>query len=76
MLKFDEFMKIKEAAKLIGVTPTTLRLWEARGKISSYRNPVNNWRMYKRDEIEALLKNIQPVKGANGSLEKETTENR
>ena len=76
MAKLNEFIKIKEAAKLIGVTPTTLRLWESKGKISSYRNPINNWRMYKREEIEQLLENIQPIRGVSGSFEEETTENR
>ena len=28
---------IKEAAKLLGVTPKTLRLWEKQGKITSHR---------------------------------------
>ncbi len=69
MLKFNEFLKIKEAAAFIGVTPSTLRNWEKDGKISSYRNPVNNWRLYNKEELVKLLDNIKPIKGNIGTLE-------
>ena len=69
MAKFNEFIRIAEAAKMIGITPTTLRTWERKGKIASYRNPINNWRMYKSDEIEKLMERIQPTKEFNGTCE-------
>ncbi len=37
---------IKEAARLLGVEPSTLRYWEEIGLISSTRNPASNYRMY------------------------------
>ncbi|HNL08374.1 MAG TPA: helix-turn-helix domain-containing protein [Chitinophagales bacterium] len=30
-------ISIQEAAKLLGVTPKTLRLWEQAGKINAYK---------------------------------------
>lgn len=50
---------IKEASKFIGVTENTLRNWESCGKIRSYRNPKNNYRMYKKDELSLFLKKIE-----------------
>lgn len=32
---------IQEAAKTLGVTPKTLRLWEKEGKIKSYLEQLN-----------------------------------
>lgn len=59
----DEFVLVKEAAELLGVCPNTIRAWGANGKLTEYRHPVNDYRMFKRNEIEKLLKKMrQPVK--------------
>ena len=58
MKKFDEYMNITEAAKFIGVTANTLRNWEKEKKIKVYRNPLNQYRLYKREYLEGLLKKI------------------
>ncbi len=54
-------MKIKTAAKFLGVTPNTLRNWEKDKKISVYRNPQNAYRLYKKEDLEQLLNNIKPA---------------
>lgn len=51
-------IRVKEAAELLGVSPNTIRAWGASGKIPEYRHPVNNYRLYKRDELEALMKRL------------------
>jgi MerR family transcriptional regulator, copper efflux regulator len=61
MLKIIDYLKIKEAAKLIGVTPNTLRNWEKEKKIMVYRNPQNSYRLYKKEDLEQLLNNIKPA---------------
>jgi DNA (cytosine-5)-methyltransferase 1 len=48
-------VQIKEAAALLGVAVNTLRNWERSGKLRVYRHPVNNYRLYKRADIAALL---------------------
>lgn len=45
-----DWLSIGEAADLLQVSRDTLRRWEKRGKIRSYRSPTNR-RMYKRAEI-------------------------
>lgn len=59
MLKMRDYLKIKEAAKLIGVTPNTLRNWEQAKKIVVYRNPQNSYRLYRKEDLEQLLNNIK-----------------
>ena len=59
MSKLDEYMTISEAADYLGVCCNTLRNWGASGKIREHRNPVNDYRLYAPNELNALLKNIQ-----------------
>ena len=54
-----KYLTIKEAAKLLGVTPLTLRNWDKSGKLRAYRNPINNYRLYKAEEIELFLRKIE-----------------
>jgi len=53
-----EYLTIKKAAKLLRVTPLTLRNWEKKGFLMPYRNPANNYRLYRLDQIEAFLRKI------------------
>jgi DNA (cytosine-5)-methyltransferase 1 len=60
----DEYLLVKEAADLLGVSANTLRAWVSTGKIRAYRHPVNNYRLFKKSEVDALLaliENPQPV---------------
>jgi len=53
------YLTIKETAKLLGVTPLTLRNWDKSGKLTAYRNPINNYRVYKLGEINLFLRKIE-----------------
>jgi len=59
-----KFLTVNEVARLIGVSPLTVRNWDQKGKLRAYRNPVNNYRMYKIEEVEAILKKIEHSKDA------------
>lgn len=59
MNKITDYMKIKDAAIFLGVTPNTLRNWEREKKIMVYRNPQNSYRLYKKEDLENLLSNIK-----------------
>jgi MerR family copper efflux transcriptional regulator len=50
------YYTIKQAAKVLGVTPLTLRNWDKRGKLKAYRHPINNYRVYKRQQLELFLR--------------------
>jgi DNA (cytosine-5)-methyltransferase 1 len=58
-MRFSDYLQIKEAAALLGVAPGTLRNWERVGKVRVYRHPVNNYRLYKRTELEQLLGQVE-----------------
>ena len=54
-----EFLRISEAAEYLGVSPNTLRNWENARKIAAHRHPVNGYRLFKQDELDALLSQLQ-----------------
>ncbi|HWL10526.1 MAG TPA: helix-turn-helix domain-containing protein [Planctomicrobium sp.] len=56
MMSKDGFVRVKEAAKILGVCPNTVRTWGADGKLKEYRHPFNNYRLFKRKELERVLK--------------------
>jgi DNA (cytosine-5)-methyltransferase 1 len=60
--KQKEYLTISETAKILGVTKETLRNWEKAGKITAPRRGVfSNYRMYKREYVEKILKDIQMI---------------
>jgi MerR family transcriptional regulator, copper efflux regulator len=67
MEKITEYLTIKEAAEFLGISPSTLRNWEKQGKLSAHRNPMNGYRLYRKGELERLLKLIR---NSNISLKK------
>ena len=59
MLKDVGYVRVKEAAEILGVSPNTVRAWGAAGKINEYRHPANNYRLYKRTDLERVLKQVE-----------------
>ncbi len=56
MQKLDNYMKIAEAARFLGVSQNTLRKWADEGRISVRVNPANGYRLFRHDELAAFLK--------------------
>jgi excisionase family DNA binding protein len=50
----DEWLGLGEAARLLGVTPATLRRWSDRAQIASFTTPGGH-RRFPRATVEALL---------------------
>lgn len=50
----EQLYSISDAARLVGVHPSTLRLWETQGLISPQRTPGGD-RRYRLGELKALL---------------------
>ena len=59
MTKLSDYLRISEAAEYLGVSPNTLRNWENAGKIEAHRHPMNSYRLFKREELDALLRQVQ-----------------
>lgn len=63
-----DYLTISEAAELLGVSPSTLRNWDRQGKLNAHRHPVNGYRLYLREELEALLSRLpRPRRGKEGA---------
>ena len=59
MENLRDFLRISEAAEYLGVSPNTLRNWENAGKVAAHRNPVNGYRLFKKEELDDLLRQLQ-----------------
>ena len=55
----ERMLRVSEAARLLGVSPNTVRAWGAAGKIPEYRHPANCYRLYRKDELLDFLKRIR-----------------
>lgn len=51
----NKFITIKQAAKILGVSPLTLRNWDNSGKFPAGRHPISNYRVYKVEDVEDLI---------------------
>ena len=73
MKNLRDYLRIKQAAEFIGVSESTLRNWERSGKITTYRHPISRYRLYKKIDLEDLLKGIEKSAKPNptGSLQRE-----
>lgn len=58
MDKLSDYMRVAEAAEYLGVSPNTLRNWVNAGKIAAVRHPVNDYRLFMREDLDALLKQV------------------
>lgn len=58
-----QYLTVNEVAKIIGVSPLTVRNWDHKGRLVAYRNPLNNYRLYKTEDVEKLIKDIEQSKG-------------
>jgi excisionase family DNA binding protein len=57
--KLRDFLRISEAADYLGVSPNTLRNWERAGKIVAHRHPVNDYRLFKQEDLDAVLRQAE-----------------
>lgn len=57
-----KYVSIKKAADMLGVSPLTLRNWDKKGTLVAYRNPLNNYRVYRADQIELFLRRVENSK--------------
>jgi MerR family transcriptional regulator, copper efflux regulator len=63
VVKLRDYLRISDAAEYLGVSPNTLRNWENAGKVVAVRHPVNGYRLFKRQDLDALLKKVTQVTG-------------
>ncbi|MFC1522578.1 MerR family DNA-binding transcriptional regulator [Elusimicrobiota bacterium] len=44
--KIKDYITISQAAKLVGVSPSTLRNWDRDGKLEATIQPISGYRLY------------------------------
>ncbi|WP_228488687.1 DNA (cytosine-5-)-methyltransferase [Prolixibacter sp. SD074] len=47
-----EYYTLSEVADLLSVSKETLRRWDRNGKLSAVREPMSNYRLYKKDQLK------------------------
>lgn len=58
MKKLDEYFKITDAAKYLGISQNTLRKWADEGRIAVHVNPANGYRLFREADLDAYLKTV------------------
>jgi excisionase family DNA binding protein len=56
ILDGEEFLTVEEAAALMGVKRETLYAYVSRGVLKSYRQGMKRQRLYRRAEVDALVR--------------------
>ncbi len=62
VLDGEEYLTVEEAADLLGVKRATLYAYVSRGLLRSYRQGIKRQRLYRRSEVESLVR-IAPSAG-------------
>lgn len=65
------YITIKQASKILDVSPLTLRNWDKNGKLKAHRHPMNNYRVYKIEDLEKVIQEIEVGAGLRKSTKKE-----
>ena len=61
------YITIKQAASILDVSPLTLRNWDKNGKLKAHRHPMNNYRVYKIEDLEKVIQEIEENAGLRKS---------
>jgi len=56
VLDGEEYLTGEEAAQLLGIKRATLYAYVSRGVLRSYRQGIKRQRLYRRGDVEALLR--------------------
>jgi len=69
-MEYKKYVTIKEAAYILGVSPLTLRNWDKSGKFSAQRHPMNNYRVYKTENLLKIIDDIEGGQSESNSLKR------
>jgi DNA (cytosine-5)-methyltransferase 1 len=54
-LVMNEYMTLSETSEYIGKSKETLRRWDKEGKLTAVREPMSNYRVYRKSDIDTLF---------------------
>ncbi|MEK7081179.1 MAG: MerR family DNA-binding transcriptional regulator [Patescibacteria group bacterium] len=55
----NSFVTIKQASIILGVSPLTLRNWDKNGRLKALRHPMNNYRVYRIEDLEKVIQEME-----------------
>ena len=61
--QLNGYLTVKEAAAYLGASPATLRNWDRAGKLTPCRHPVNGYRLYRKEDLERILRQVEAMSG-------------
>jgi excisionase family DNA binding protein len=53
------FLTVKDAAAFLGVSEATLRRWDRAGKLPARRHPMNDYRLYAKEDLQRLSRELE-----------------
>jgi DNA (cytosine-5)-methyltransferase 1 len=53
-----EYYSLNEVSEILGKSKETLRRWDRDGKFTAVREPISQYRIYKKEQINALLEQL------------------
>ena len=65
--QLNGYLTVKEAAAYLGASPATLRNWDRAGKLTPCRHPVNGYRLYRKEDLERILRLAEAMNGPASS---------
>ncbi len=60
--KLCEYVKVAEAAEILGVSQGTIRAWAETGKLPMQKNPANGYRLFLRTDLDNFLKSVEATR--------------
>ena len=53
-----EYYSLNEVSEILGKSKETLRRWDRSGKFTAVREPISEYRIYKKEQVNTLLKQL------------------
>ena len=66
----ERYLTLKEVSRILGVTPLTLRNWDKKGFLAAYRNPLNNYRVYRYADVADFIAEMEKTRPGRGEIQK------
>lgn len=64
----NEYLSISETAKLLNKSTKTLRRWDENGKLCAVREPISNYRVYRRAEVLDLFSDFVQIETTDSDI--------
>lgn len=63
-----KYYSLSETSEILGKSKETLRRWDREGKLEAFREPMSQYRVYKKEVIDNLLLPITDVEETDNSV--------